>query len=58
MAEAIGLVEGMPVELEVDDNSILIRTKKYDLTTLLAAVTTENLQTEIDTGIPVGREAW
>ncbi|SHJ46083.1 AbrB/MazE/SpoVT family DNA-binding domain-containing protein [Desulfofundulus thermosubterraneus] len=56
--EKVGFTEGTPVILEIVDDTIVIRKKKYDLNTLLSQVTSENLHTEIDTGHSVGREAW
>ncbi|MGB9825411.1 MAG: AbrB/MazE/SpoVT family DNA-binding domain-containing protein, partial [Desulfofundulus sp.] len=58
ITEKVGFTEGTPVILEIVDDTIVIRKKKYDLNTLLSQVTSENLHAEIDTGHPVGREAW
>lgn len=58
LAVRIGLTEGTPVEFSLHDDAITIRAERYDLETLLAAITPDNLHEEIDTGKPVGREAW
>jgi antitoxin MazE len=52
---------GTPVNLSVDDGRIIIdpRTQpEYRLEDLLKGVTKRNLHAEVDTGSPVGREAW
>ncbi|MHB8916815.1 MAG: AbrB/MazE/SpoVT family DNA-binding domain-containing protein [Desulfocucumaceae bacterium] len=58
LAQKAGLVEGTPVEIVLDDQSIIIRPRRYSLETLLSGVTSENLHREVDTGKPVGREVW
>ncbi|HOV80494.1 MAG TPA: AbrB/MazE/SpoVT family DNA-binding domain-containing protein [Bacillota bacterium] len=58
IAQKIGLVEGMPVDLHVKDNAIIIGRKKYDLETLLNEITPQNIHEEVNSGPPVGREIW
>lgn len=58
MAEKAGLAEGIPIVLEAEKDIIVIRKKVYDLETLLSQVTPHNIHAEMDTGHPVGREAW
>lgn len=58
LAEKAGIREGTPIVLEVDEDAIVIRRKRYNLQALLAQVTPENLHGEVDTGRPAGREAW
>jgi len=58
LAEEAGLAEGTPIVLEVGEDAIVIRRKRYSLETLLAKVTPENLHGEIDTGRPKGHEVW
>jgi antitoxin MazE len=58
MAERLGLVEGIPVDLQVEGDTIFIRRKKYDLEMLLSQVTAQNKHGEINTGQPKGRESW
>ncbi len=58
IAEKVGLVEGTPVVLEIENDVIVIRRKKYNLEMLLSQVTSQNLHGEIDIGHPVGRELW
>ena len=58
LAEKTGLKEGVPVDLQADDDALIIRRKQYCLEQLLAQVSTDNTHKEIETGHPVGREAW
>lgn len=58
IAQQIGLIEGTPVELQMEKDGLMIRPKKYDLETLLAKITPENLHKEVETGEPVGNETW
>jgi len=60
-AEEAGVEEGSTVDLGVANGQILVRpvrSKRFELRTLLAKVTTENLHAEIPTGASRGREAW
>jgi antitoxin MazE len=48
-----------PVDIREEDGSIIIEpihTNKYDLAQLLADITPENLHTEVDFGLSVGKE--
>lgn len=58
LAQKVGLTEGMPVELQWEDNAIIIRRKRYNLEKLLSQVTPQNIHNEIDSGIKIGREEW
>lgn len=58
LAQQIGITEGTPVDLELGEDVIIIRRKRYSLEQMLAKVTPENIHTEVDTGPRVGREAW
>jgi antitoxin MazE len=55
IAKQLGISEGVPVELIVEDDHLLIH-KVYRLESLLAQITPENIHSEIDAGSPVGRE--
>jgi len=60
-AEEAGVVEGSEVHLTVEGGKLLVtplRRRKYDLSDLLRKVTVDNLHKPIDSGGPVGREAW
>jgi antitoxin MazE len=57
IAEQLGISEGVPVELIIEDDHLLIH-KAYRLEALLAQITPENIHSEIDTGSPVGKEIW
>jgi antitoxin MazE len=53
--------EGSTVDLSVADGELVVkplRPRKYVLRDLLRAVNAKNLHGEVDTGDPVGREAW
>lgn len=58
LAQKIGLKEGTPVDLEVNDDAMIIRRKRYSLEQLLSQVTPDNIHGEVDTGPQVGREIW
>lgn len=60
-AAEVGLAENSDVVLSLDEGRLVIspmRRVKYDLAELLAQVTPENRQEEVDWGTPVGKEAW
>ncbi|GAW92779.1 AbrB/MazE/SpoVT family DNA-binding domain-containing protein [Calderihabitans maritimus] len=57
-AEKVGFSEGTPVELQLDNNTIIIHRKRYTLEKLMSRVTPENIHGKIDTACPVGREEW
>ena len=59
-AEA-GVEEGSEVDMAVEDGKLVIRPlrqRRYDLSDLLRKVKPDNLHEPIDSGGPVGREAW
>lgn len=61
LAAEVHLVDGSDVEVTLADGKLVIARivePEYDLETLLAGVTAENVHAETDTGEPVGREAW
>ncbi|KUK12725.1 MAG: Transcriptional regulator/antitoxin, MazE [Moorella sp. 60_41] len=58
LAQKVGLREGTPVDLQVEQDAIIIRRKKHSLEQMLAQVTSDNTHGEIDTGPQVGREIW
>ena len=62
LAKDMGFQDGALVDLSVTQGGILIRPQKnapkYDLASLLDRITDENLHAEVDTGEPVGNEAW
>jgi len=60
-AEEAGVLEGSAVDISVAHGQIVVRRlrqREVTLDDLLAAVTAENIQAEMDTGPSVGREAW
>jgi antitoxin MazE len=61
LAKEIGLVAGVEVEISIDRDRLTIspkRQREYSLEELVAAITPENCHAEINTGEPVGEEAW
>jgi len=61
LAEQTGVSAGSEVDLSVEDDALIarpVRTQKSDLKKLLRNVTATNIHEEIETGEPVGREAW
>jgi antitoxin MazE len=58
LAKKLKLKEGTPIEMDLKDDSIVIRRKRYDLETLLSQITPDNLHDEVSTGKPVGHEVW
>jgi antitoxin MazE len=60
-AEQAGVEAGSEVELAVEDGELIvrpIRQPRYELKDLLRRVTSRNVHKEVETGDPVGREAW
>jgi antitoxin MazE len=60
-AEETGVEAGSEVDLSVEDGELIIRpviVRKLDLQHLLRGVNAENIHNEVETGKPVGREAW
>jgi len=60
LAEQVKVRDGSNVELSADADGLLIKPvpAKQKLKDLLAQITPENLQAEIQTGRAVGRETW
>ena len=60
-AEEADITDGSQVEISIQDGDLLIHLvekRKFDLESLLKQVNEDNLHDEIDTGGPVGDEAW
>ena len=60
-ADDLGLVDGAPVELTLDEGSLTLRpapSPAYRLVELLDRVTRENRHGEEDLGPPAGGEVW
>ena len=60
-AKQAGVEAGSEVDLSVEDGELIIRPRRSprcDLKELLRSITPENVHGEIETGEPVGREAW
>ena len=60
-AEQIGVGGGSQVDLSVENGQLVVRPRRsprYELKDLLRAVTARNVHPEVETGEPVGGEAW
>ncbi len=60
-AERAGVEAGSHVELSVENGELIVRPRRsprYELKDLLRAVAAENVHREVETGEPLGREAW
>lgn len=60
-AYEIGLEQDIPVNISLVDGKLVIEPVQepdFTLDQLLSQVTEENLHHEIDTGHPLGKEAW
>jgi len=56
-----GIDRDTPVEIGLNEGAITIRPVvdvPFDLDVLVAGITADNLHGEVDTGEPIGREAW
>ena len=56
-----GIEAGSEVDLSVEDGELIVRPRrqpKYELKDLLRSITAKNVHKEVETGDPVGREAW
>ncbi|MGP1383313.1 MAG: AbrB/MazE/SpoVT family DNA-binding domain-containing protein [Thainema sp.] len=61
LAKEINLTEGSEVELVLEDGKLIIKPKiqcQYSLEELVEAITPENRQGEINSGIAIGNEIW
>jgi antitoxin MazE len=60
LAKELKVVEGKTASLTIKDGALVVTpvnaAPKYDLATLIAAITPENLHGETDTGAAVGNE--
>jgi antitoxin MazE len=60
-AEELGVGAGATVDVTIQEGDLVVRMHRpprLRLNDLVSAVTPENLHAEVDTGEPVGREAW
>jgi len=59
MAKDLSLKDGSHVEIKDEENRIvIIPSPKEKLKDLLSKINKSNLHNEINTGSPVGKEAW
>ncbi len=57
LANKIGIHEGTPVDVSVQDHQLII-TKEFSLQSLLDQVTEENIHKEVQVGSERGEESW
>jgi antitoxin MazE len=60
-AEEAQVEAGSTVDISVERGELIVRPllpRKYELRSLLKEITPENVHETIETGAPVGREAW
>lgn len=57
LANKIGIHEGTPVDVSIQDHRIVI-TKELSLKSLLNQITSENIHKEIQFGPSCGEESW
>jgi len=59
-AEEVGLEEGREVDLSLVDGKLVLSPsgEEWSLDRLVAAITKDNVHSEIDTGPPLGTEIW
>jgi len=60
-AEEAKVEEGSAVDISVRRGALVVRAlppRKYELRDLLMGINAENVHDGIETGAPVGREAW
>jgi antitoxin MazE len=59
-AVQVKVAAGTAVDIAVERDQLVVRPirQRYRLRELLAGISARNLHSEIDTGHPLGREAW
>lgn len=60
-AEQLGITDNAPVDISLTNGKLLVvplADQPITLEDLLAGITDENIHHEVDTGTPVGAEAW
>jgi antitoxin MazE len=63
-AEEIGAIEGKPAEMTAENGALIVKVarrrkrRRYDLESLINAITEENRHPETEWGPPAGNEAW
>ena len=61
IAEDSAMRAGSSVEMMVQDGRVILapkRTRKYHLGAMLKSINSKNMHSEIDAGMPTGKEAW
>lgn len=58
VAQQWGVEKGTSIEMAPEGDSLVLRKRTYDLTTMLSQITPENLHKEADWGPARGAEAW
>ena len=58
IADQWGVGAGSAVEIVPDGDTLVLKKHTYDLESLLAGITPENIHDELNSGEPQGNEAW
>ena len=58
IAEQWGVREGSAIEIVSRGDQVVLRKRSYNLDDMLANVTSDNLQSEMDTSPALGNEEW
>ena len=58
VAEDAGLGLGAPVKVSAQKGRIVVEPVVFDLSSLLKGITEQNKHNAVETGSPVGQEAW
>ncbi|MFO7730834.1 MAG: AbrB/MazE/SpoVT family DNA-binding domain-containing protein [Spirochaetia bacterium] len=59
IAKKLSLKHGSPVEIGVEMDKIVIRSKeKYDLDAMIGEISDNNIHSEVDFGAEEGKEIW
>lgn len=58
IAKQLHLHSGSPVRLEIENNRIIIEVPKFDLDTMVNAITAKNRHHLILDDVQVGKEEW
>ena len=61
LAQDAAMREGVSVEMSVEEGRLILvpqKARRYQLGTLLKAISAKNIHAEVDTGEATGKEAW
>lgn len=58
LAKQLHLQPGSPISLEIENGRLILQPPKYTLTTMLEAITSQNMHHQLLDDISVGNEEW